>query len=374
MNKYQPDFEELDKLVESGHLSKKEEGDLLLYNYSDKTTFEKYWNDHTINSRGTIYSKSTGKVISPAFKKFFNFSELSPEKQKEIMSKKNFTTMEKLDGSMGNVFFHDDKWRVTTRGSFSSEQAIYATEKLLPKYKEALHLTPRSMTFLVEIIYPENKIVVDYRDEKSLTTLAGFFVNPKEEFEEMSYNTLDFYSPFPVVKIHGSNSIEELIETVSNLTAQEEGFVVKLENGDRVKFKSPEYLKIARIISRMSPLVLWESMVDGKVSQELLQSIPEEFRTDYEGYTTSLEGAYSSVYRNVAIRYNQVMKTLGYTQKDELPDNIDSLRKPFALALQNDPNELNSAMWGVLLQKPAQLNKFIMDRIKPVGNVLNENL
>lgn len=367
MKAYKPDFIQLEALSTEGHLSKKisECGKYKLFNYTDRCTFEKKWNKHTENSRGTVYEIGTDRVVARAFPKFFNFSELAVSKQRNILKQTNFEVFTKEDGSMITLAYYGGEWRTHTRGSFNSDQAIKAKE-MLSKYD--ISLLDQNISYLLEVIYPENKIVVNYGNKEELFLLAAFDTKTGEEYSLRLF----FNSPFLLAESHKFESIQEVIEYTQTLDANNEGFVVRLSTGERFKLKSPEYLKIARIISRMSPLVLWESMVDGKVSQELLQSIPEEFRTDYEGYTTSLEGAYSSVYRNVAIRYNQVMKTLG-TQKDELPDNIDSLRKPFALALQNDPNELNSAMWGVLLQKPAQLNKFIMDRIKPVGNVLNEN-
>lgn len=356
MKQYKPNFEELDKLVESGHLSKKEDGDLVLYNYTDKCTFEKHWNEHTINSRGTVYSKSTGKIISQAFGKFFNFSELTPEKQKEVMNQTNFLTMEKMDGSMGNVFYHNGKWRVTTRGSFSSDQAIYATEKLLPKYKDFLNSTPENLTFLVEIIYPENRIIVNYGDKEELICLAGF-----NNGKEMGLYTLQMISPFPVVKTHQSNSIEELIEIVSKMPAQEEGFVVKLKSGERVKFKSPEYLKVARIITRMSPLTLWESMVNGKVSTELMMSIPEEFRADYEAFQVKLEIKYSETKEAANNRYNNVVN---------MATDIANFKRSIALNMQADPNPYNDFVFTIVDKKWANFDKQIMKAIKPTGNIL----
>jgi len=76
---YKPDFKQLDKLTEEGYLRKVISpcGKLCLYNYTDKTTYEKKWNKHTLNARGTVYEIETGKVIARAFPKFFNFEKES---------------------------------------------------------------------------------------------------------------------------------------------------------------------------------------------------------------------------------------------------------------------------------------------------------
>ena len=132
MSLYKPNFEELDLLTNRGLLRKVTSscGNLVLYNYTDQCTFERLWNEHTINSRGTVYEVSTGKLVARAFPKFFNFSELSENKQKEILNSKYFNTYEKLDGSLGIIYFYDGEWRVNTRGSFSSDQAIKGKELL----------------------------------------------------------------------------------------------------------------------------------------------------------------------------------------------------------------------------------------------------
>ena len=92
--KYVPNFQELDILSEKGLLRKVISSceKLVLYNYTDQCTFERNWNEHTINSRGTVYEVSTGKLVARAFPKFFNFSELSENKQKEILNSKYFNT------------------------------------------------------------------------------------------------------------------------------------------------------------------------------------------------------------------------------------------------------------------------------------------
>ena len=52
---------------------------LILWNYTDHCTYERAWDEITLNARGTVYEIATGKVIARAFPKFFNFSELNPK-------------------------------------------------------------------------------------------------------------------------------------------------------------------------------------------------------------------------------------------------------------------------------------------------------
>ena len=77
-------------------------GRLVLFNYTDKTTYENRWDEVTLKARGTVYEISTGKVVARAFNKFFNFSQLSTDKQKEVLASTSFETCEKMDGSLGS--------------------------------------------------------------------------------------------------------------------------------------------------------------------------------------------------------------------------------------------------------------------------------
>jgi hypothetical protein len=69
-----------------------------------------------------------------------------------------------MDGSLGILFYYEDEWIMATRGSFTSDQAIKGLEIVKNNY--FLDAFLREYAYLVEIIYPENRIVVDYRKEK----------------------------------------------------------------------------------------------------------------------------------------------------------------------------------------------------------------
>ena len=178
--KYNPDFKMLDQYSSEGFLKKVISpcGNLVLYNYTDKCTYEKKWNKHTLNSRGTVYEISTGNRIACAFPKFFNFGELAVSRQRNLLKQREFTAFEKFDGSCGIIYFYNGKWNVNTRGSFISDQAIKAEEMLGNYYIESLN---KDITYIVEIIYPENRIIVDYKSEEKLVILAAFYTESGEE-------------------------------------------------------------------------------------------------------------------------------------------------------------------------------------------------
>lgn len=326
-------------------------GKLVLWNYTDKCTYEKAWDEVTLNARGTVYEIETGEVVAKAFPKFFNFGELSTEKQQEVLNAKNFEVFEKMDGSLGIVYFYDGEWRVNTRGSFTSDQAIKGKEMLDEKYN--IPDTFKGCTFLVEIIYPENKIIVDYGNVEKLTLLSSY----GKRHLELPYGYKDDIG-FDVVPSYKFNSIQDLINHLKTLDHTEEGYVVKLEDGYRVKFKSEEYLRLARILSRMSPLAFWKKMDNGKIDREFLEQLPEEFRKEADSIAEKLEEQYS-FQKETHLFHFRTMFPNGSTRKD-----IAFISKEKGLNL--------SAMFAILDKKEEVLNKIIMTNIRPTGNVLQE--
>jgi RNA ligase len=354
---YKLDFIELDKLVESGYLAKKESGDLILYNYTDFCMFEKLWNEHTINSRGTIYNKLTGETIARGLGKFMNYSELDIETQQSALRARKFDVFTKEDGSCGICAFYNGKWNVTTRGSFESDQAIKATQ-MLSNYN--LSQLNKAFTYIVEIIYPENRIIVDYGSKESLVLLACIETKTGREAD---LQALVGHVPFPIVQSHSFKNIDDIIEAVSKMDANSEGYVVKLRNGLRFKVKSPEYLKLARLMSRMSPLTLWENMKDGRVSTELMRSIPEEFRTDYEVIQQELESQYLNLEYKASSRVRFVID-------DAKIESLETKMRDIGLYLKNNPNELNQFVFPIINKKFENVDKMIMREIRPTGNIL----
>lgn len=166
----------LKEMVEQHYVSvqKHPEAPYFIYNYTQKAQFDKVWNEVTIACRGLILDES-GKVIARPFDKFFN-SEETPDK---IPQNTTFKAYDKMDGSLGILYELPDKTpAIATRGSFLSEQALRGTTifmESLDKLDRNWHrlFNVEKMTYLFEIIYPENRIVVDYKGARKLVFLGA---------------------------------------------------------------------------------------------------------------------------------------------------------------------------------------------------------
>lgn len=356
--KYKPDFQILDKLSEEGFLRKVISpcGRLMLYNYTDYCIYERKWNKHTLNSRGTVYEISTGKTVAQAFPKFFNFSELAVSRQRNLLKQTSFEVYEKMDGSLGIIYFYDGKWRVNTRGSFTSDQAIKATQ-MLEKYDTAQ--LEQNFTYLAEIIYPENRIIVDYGSQEKLALLAIF----DKDGDEISIDLMRLRIPFEIApRYHDFKSLQQVVDEQARLDKMEEGFVVRFKDGTRAKFKGLEYLKIARLLSELTPLNFWKAMKDGVVQSEIIAEIPEEFRPDADKIKNDLEISYFKTKLEILEEYRYAIQSIGGLY------DLDEDRKRLGIFLQANGKELkhSGAMFPMLLK--SGLDKYIMKVIRPVGN------
>jgi RNA ligase len=211
----------LEQYSRTGHLFKQTHRTLPLsiWNYSPEVQYNQLWDDITLQCRGLV-TDNEGNVIAYPFKKFFNIEE------NKHRPTENFEVYEKMDGSLGILFFYEGKWIVATRGSFTSPQSVKAREMLDTKYN--LESIPKSYATLLEIIYPDNRIVVDYGDEEKLVVLGMTNRFNGKELDYESVVNMHSESGIPVVKRY--DGIRDYSDLKSKVEQNAEGFVVKFSN------------------------------------------------------------------------------------------------------------------------------------------------
>lgn len=266
-------LEKLNKYYEDGLLYKQVHPTLPLtiWNYSEKVQFENLWDEVTLMCRGLV-TDNEGNMVAIPFQKFFNIEE------NRFTPTENFEVYEKMDGSLGIVFWYQGQWVVATRGSFTSDQAIKATE-ILNKYNKDIMF--RHLTFCFEIIYPENRIVLDYGDDEKLVLLGTFDKDGKEV-------DIDMWSQYGFDVVKKYDGIKDFKELKSMIKDDQEGFVVRFTNGDRIKVKGVEYLRLHKIMTNMSTTAVWECLKNGDDIETILKDVPDEFYEKIKSYVRDL--------------------------------------------------------------------------------------
>jgi RNA ligase len=348
-------LEQLNKYYEDGLLYKQVHPTLPLtiWNYSESVQYEKKWDEVTIQTRGLV-TDNEGNVVARPFKKFFNIEENKHTPTKE------FDVYEKMDGSLGILFNYKGEWVMATRGSFTSPQSVKGTE-LLQKY-DYNRLNP-DYTYLFEILYKNNRIVVDYGDFEDLVLLgmihtqSGYEINIHSGNEDIRFKNLLNNLGFNIVKKYdGINDYTDLKQSIAD---NREGFVVKFSNGDRMKIKGEEYLRLHKIMTNLSTTGVWEVLSTGGKMEDYLKDVPDEFYKKVKMYVQSLNyGHYQ--YSEYAGKMHDGFRYGKYGDKE-----VEPTKKEFAEHLERNNVHLKVksicfAMWD---KKP--YDKIIWKYLKP---------
>jgi RNA ligase len=263
---------------------------LTIWNYTDKSQWESLWNEITLSCRGLV-TDDLGNVVARPFRKFFNLSE----------GKTNVTDsyeiFEKLDGSLGILFFYGENWTFASRGSFNSDQAIKGKE-LLDKVCN-YELLNKNNTYCFEIIYPENKIVVEYEGFEGVVLTAVFDTKTGEEKSMYEYDLLT------ALAFDSETPLKDLHDTIKD---NEEGYVVRFSNGERCKIKGAEYLRLHKMMSEMSTTAVWDCLRNGDSILSLLEGYPDEFFDVVAQYEQELINEFKDINSQVWEKYLKIGK------------------------------------------------------------------
>ena len=320
-------LKKLNKYYEDGLLYKQVHPTLPLtiWNYSEKVQFENLWDEVTLMCRGLV-TDNEGNMVAIPFQKFFNIEE------NRFTPTENFEVYEKMDGSLGIVFWYQGQWVVATRGSFTSDQAIKATE-ILNKYNKDIMF--RHLTFCFEIIYPENRIVLDYGDDEKLVLLGTFDKDGKEV-------DIDMWSQYGFDVVKKYDGIKDFKELKSMIKDDQEGFVVRFTNGDRIKVKGVEYLRLHKIMTNMSTTAVWECLKNGDDIETLLKDVPDEFYKKIKDYVRDLRYSYFQISERAG-KLHDGFRYGKYNDKDPEPTKKEFAE--FVFKQQKVLHPVMFAMW-----------------------------
>ena len=337
-------LEKLNKYLEDGLLYNQVHPtlDLTIWNYTEKVQYEGLWDEITLMCRGLV-TNSKGEIVARPFKKFFNMEEGKHTPTSE------FEVYEKMDGSLGIFFYYNGEPVLATRGSFTSDQAIKGRE-ILNKYNWKQG-TYEGYTYLFEIIYPENRIVVDYNGLEELVVLG---VVETATGKECNYDEMASEGFVLVKKYDGIKDYSTLKSMIAN---DAEGYVIRFSNGDRMKIKGEEYLRLHKIMTNVSTTAVWEILSSGGDIDAILKDVPDEFYKKIKSYVSTLNYGYYQY-------WNQLGKTYDYFRFGKYGDKeVEPTKKEFAEHIKNHHPIAKSIMFAMWDGK--DYDKIIWKALKP---------
>ena len=266
---------------------------LRILNYTAKAQFTpELWNEVTDKCRGLIFDSQSGDIVARPFSKFWNYSDpRHPETMPGTFPSTVPSITRKFDGSLGILYSWYGKWAVATRGSFTSDQSQWATKWLNDL---AFFVWPEGYTPLVEIIFPENQIVVKY-DWSGLVLLASVRIATGEEAPMSALRRWALENNMRCVDEFN----KPLDQCVSEDVENEEGYVVSWYRPGtwplRVKVKMETYCRLHRLLTQTNPVTVWEMLKDGLDLTTVTTDVP----ADFVAWISTVEDSLRSDYRTI---------------------------------------------------------------------------
>lgn len=358
--------------VQAGFIAVKQHptANLSIANYTPAAQYNDMRTPEVESSRGLIFKTDTLEVVARGFRRFYNWDDSGqpyPPHGPMILSTK-------FDGSLGILYADpvDGSLAIATRGSFASDQSLHATEHLrevlfidsmddhiggVPIRREFDYLLERGFTPVFEIIYPQNRIVVDYQGADRLVLLdvihnrTGF--SNFDEFDALSWPDKADKRLLPGF----SDSITH------DIPRGEEGFVLYWPgSGFRCKMKSAEYVELHRIVTGLSKKSVWEMLGQGKTVSDIKENVPDELFAWVDETVAEFNDATAAIVDQAYADYDAIKNIDPWLVSD------DRNRGRFAREAQNFPATRAYLFMILDGKQPEDLWKAAWKTVKPTGD------
>lgn len=300
--------------IQDGYIRVKEHPTLPLriYNYAERAQYERFWTQETRTCRGLIVDNED-RVVARPWQKFFNYGEHEAGHLPPLDLTARVQVTDKMDGSLGILYpTRNGQHAVATRGSFISEQAQHATAIYRERYHGKWSPDPNE-TYLFEIVYPSNRIVVDYGQADDLY-LLGVIDNA----------TGQAWGPrlcqWPGPRTHTYDYATLAAALAAEPRPNAEGLVVKFDDGTMVKIKQEDYVALHKLVTGLNERVVWEHLAEHGTADKLLAAVPDEFHGWVRSAAADLTEQHDSVLTAARLTHELIVSQIG----------TDAARKDYA--------------------------------------------
>lgn len=378
--------------IEAGYVLRKQHPELpiSIYTYGRTCQYENRWNAITTRCRGLIADDTDGRIVAHCLPKFFNHSQhgigydFAPPLPNEP-----FEIFDKVDGSLGIVFHYADAWRVASKGSFTSEQARWAQAWLDAAGPDGA-LEPGT-TYLAEIVYPENRIVVNLGDERTLVLLAVYDAEGREHpvisyadaWEKLGGRVVRSWRALPLAELARMAEENRKLDGTAATGTDAEGWVVRFADGARVKLKYAEYMRLHKSLTGTNARDVWQYLgaqkfgfmppktlgqalgcsaeeakqlaeIEGGALSKLLENVPDEFDAWVRGVCADLEAAFDALTARIHAEFD----ALSHLRSDRsafarAAQNVEDRTVRAALFLVLDGKSLDLHVWKAIRPEPS---------------------
>lgn len=339
----------------------KRDGDYILLKYNQLSS------DFSLpivrECRGSIfYLNNDGmyECVCRAFDKFGNYGEsYVPE-----IDWDSAVVEEKVDGSLIKVWYHNGNWHVSTNGTIDAYKAEVDDAGLTfgALFDEAIANKPMSLfrdlnkdlAYMFELVSPKSRATISYPETK-LYTLG--FRDMKTMQEDKIYDSeVMCMAGVAYPKIFPLHTLEDCLSYVKTMTKDEEGFVIRDANFNRIKLKSPEYL-IAFHLNNNGAIT----------TKRIINMMKDEMLDDFLAYRPE----YHDQVQNVIDIITGISQEMDAKWNEYYMKHYDN-RGAFAAAVQNE--QYKSFLFVKLNHPQLSGMDYIMNRpTKQIRNMIERN-
>jgi hypothetical protein len=353
----------LDKTVKDFKLKTREYENKILLKYDQLVSPTLMGLPEMQDCRGLILEKGTWKLMSLAFRKFFNSEEGNAHK----IDWQTASVLEKLDGTLIQLYYDWNKkqWFAGTTGTAEGEGEVNNKNgstfndlffetlyKVSPDFN--VDALPTTYTHVFELTTPYN-IVVKPHGESSITLLT---VRNLETLEEAPYEDLVVIGKIlkiPVVKKYDLNTknVGALIKTFENMPWSDEGYVIVDAKHNRQKVKNPAYVAVHHLKGKSAEHNIL-TIVKSNEIEEFASTFPERKEELYK-----LKVNYNDLVFKLNVIWNEI--------RLHKPKNIQpSEKKKFAAAVFNicesyDVKQFTGLYFGLNDGKVSSVEEFMLN-------------
>lgn len=290
--------------------------------------------------RGIILDESDNwRPVSYPFRKFFNYKEPNADK----IDWESAHVFEKIDGSLLTLYHYDNKWHVASTGSpdasgMLENQRCSVAELFWEIWGELGYSFPKktNMNYMFEMVSPEMRVLVPY--EKGQIHLIG--ARNLDTLQEVDLDTVSNEDWVRVQKFP-MRSLEEVLAKCNEVSPiEQEGFVVCDSKYNRIKIKSPQYVRLCLLNDA-------DTKLTDRYLLEILQTNEEdEFLNYFEDHRER--------YLQIKERYNALISDL-----EALYKSVKDLNDRREIGLRTKDTVFPSMVFQILSGKHDSVKSFI---------------
>lgn len=318
---------------------------LRIFNYSNMAQFANEWSHEERVCRGLIVD-ADANVIARGPSKFFNFGQPGAP---EVSLGRTVGVTNKEDGSLGIGWHFEGHYGVATRGSFASDQAVHATALL--SEDDCANIVwgqNRGFTRIWEIVYPENRIVLNYGTRDELIPLGTV----------RNDNGIIDYRPPNKVKVM---TFAEALEL--RIPDDREGYVLDILDGadttGHLKLKGDRYKELHGAIFGLSERKIWESIGRGENMDEFVAALPDELQPWAQGVVDRIREDTKLIRETIFWAMQAMERHFGVENLNDIP------RGEVARYIVANHKGISGPLFSLLDNKDDAVAEYIHKQLRP---------